>query len=84
MQGRVEATLELLAHGADKTLEDKDGFTALRLALDRGYGDVADALNPQGDAREYEIGREFISQGKVTLLTNKCWRRCGSHQSNCA
>lgn len=47
----------LLESGADPSIQDLDGYTALRLALDRGYGDVADCLNPAGDDRAFGIGR---------------------------
>jgi hypothetical protein len=47
----------LLGAGADASLLDPDGCTALRLALDRGFGDVADCLNPRGDDPNFAIGR---------------------------
>lgn len=47
----------LLERGADAALPDPDGYTALRLALDRGFGDVADCLNPRGDDPSFATGR---------------------------
>ena len=54
-RGRLEACEMLIKRGADRSLEDKDGYSALRLALDRGFGDVADLLNPEGDDRAFEV-----------------------------
>ena len=57
--GHLEATRVLVRLGADKTIIDHSGHTALALALDRGFGDVADILDPEGTAAEFERGMAF-------------------------
>mmetsp|Transcript_37055 Transcript_37055/g.47884 ORF Transcript_37055/g.47884 Transcript_37055/m.47884 type:complete len:205 (+) Transcript_37055:586-1200(+) len=50
----------LLDLGADTTLENMDGFTALKLALNGNYGDIADAIDPLGQSIEFERGTAFV------------------------
>jgi ankyrin repeat protein len=65
IRGHRDAVRVLLEEfNADPSIEDSDKFSALRLALDRGFGDVADLLCPEGNAREFEVGTAFIHQRK--------------------
>jgi len=61
-RGLIEAVSVLLRFGADPTLTNTDGHSALRLALDRGFGDVADALDPEGTSLDFERGTAWIHQ----------------------
>jgi len=67
-RGNLAAVVALLEGGADPSIKDLDGYTALRLALDRGYGDVADCLNPDGDDSAFAIGRACDTAREMALL----------------
>ena len=39
-----------------------DGFTPLKIALNRNFGDVADLIDPLGVSNEFEIEFNFIKK----------------------
>ena len=41
----------------------QDGHSALKIALDHGYGDLADLINPAGDARDFEVSAR-VEEGR--------------------
>jgi hypothetical protein len=46
-----------------------DGCTPLDVALNRGYGNIADILNPDGNAKEFAIGTVYAaSKEHLTLV----------------
>jgi len=44
-----------------------DGFTALKLALNGNYGDIADAIDPLGQSIEFERGTAFVGVKGLSL-----------------
>ena len=62
--GQVEAVRILLRYGANKSIHDKQGTTALKLALQRGHGHVADILDPTGDALDFLQGISYDDELK--------------------
>ncbi len=55
MDGRTAAVLLLLQHGADDTLLDKNGKTALQLAAEKGNTAIAEIMRDFADQRRGEI-----------------------------
>lgn len=46
-EGRADVVAALLAKGADASLKDAQGYTALDMAKARGHAAVADLLRPR-------------------------------------
>ena len=57
--GNANATRCLVRLGADTAVVDNYSHTALAVALARGNGDIADILDPTGEAIEFETGMSF-------------------------
>jgi hypothetical protein len=69
-RGRLEATRVLLKFGADTSIVDMDGFTPLKIALNRNFGDVADLIDPLGVSNEFEIGIPYLGNSSRKSKVN--------------
>ena len=63
---RIDVVRILLEHNADPNITDADGRTALDLAVEKGYRDVACLLiehgaNPQSQGEAVSCGNEGVS-----------------------
>jgi gas vesicle protein len=62
----------LLKHGADVTLKNRDGMTALEIAARRGYDDIAAAF--EAIALKAKVAAPNLEKDVLDLVTTKDWQ----------